>query len=316
MDCSTGTVIRQRALLASTPPDGIDGLPPHPGGQVVPPPPGNSRAMTHGAPARPCWHRAANSISPRWSASRTSPSPCADRREPRGKDRGPRRWLDPNGLVRGGRGGRYNRRRRADRVETALERQYAGLVERAKERQPANGLAEVLAEIAEGDAEGSPAQVRAGLALGWRDVDLEAQAARTAGGVRRRQPAGRHRRRWTTGREVQLGRLLRPLEACARDDLDAIVPRGRTRSVLVSSASDDRPRELLRIAAGMVEASPVLPGAWPRSARARSRSGSPAGATTELRSLANNPATARGRVAPCASATSTRMSTRPERVEQ
>jgi Terminase large subunit, T4likevirus-type, N-terminal len=84
--------------------------------------------------------------------------------------------------------------------------------------------------------------------------------------------------------------------AVARDDLDAIVPRGRTRSVLVASASDDQARELLRIAAGMVEASPVLR----ELAEVRSSVISfklPSGAQTELRSLATNPGTVRGRVA-------------------
>ena len=84
--------------------------------------------------------------------------------------------------------------------------------------------------------------------------------------------------------------------AVARDDLDAIVPRGRTRSVLVASASDDQARELLRIAAGMVQASPVL------SELATIQASTitfklPSGATTELRSLATNPGTVRGRVA-------------------
>ena len=84
--------------------------------------------------------------------------------------------------------------------------------------------------------------------------------------------------------------------AVARDDLDAIVPRGRTRSVLVASASDDQARELLRIAAGMVEASPVLR----ELAEVRASTITfklPSGATTELRSLATNPGTVRGRVA-------------------
>jgi Terminase large subunit, T4likevirus-type, N-terminal len=84
--------------------------------------------------------------------------------------------------------------------------------------------------------------------------------------------------------------------AVARDDLDAIVPRGRVRSVLIASASDDQARELLRIAAGMVEASPVLRElAEVRASTITFRL--PSGAVTELRSVATNPGTVRGRVA-------------------
>jgi hypothetical protein len=84
--------------------------------------------------------------------------------------------------------------------------------------------------------------------------------------------------------------------ASSRPDLDELVPRGRVRSVLLVSASDDQARELLRIAAAMVEASPVL------RELATIQTGVirftlPSGAVTELRSLANNPGTVRGRTA-------------------
>jgi hypothetical protein len=84
--------------------------------------------------------------------------------------------------------------------------------------------------------------------------------------------------------------------AAARDDLDALIPRGRVRSVLLVSASDDQARELVRIAAGMIEASPVLRELATIAERVITFR-LPSGAVTELRSVANNPATVRGRTA-------------------
>ncbi len=43
-----------------------------------------------------------------------------------------------------------------------------------------------------------------------------------------------------------------------RDDLDAMIPRGRIRYCLIASPSEDQSREFVRIAAAFVEASPIL----------------------------------------------------------
>jgi Terminase large subunit, T4likevirus-type, N-terminal len=82
----------------------------------------------------------------------------------------------------------------------------------------------------------------------------------------------------------------------ARDDLDALVPTGRTRHVLVASPSEEQSRELIRIAAGMIEASPVLRALAEPSRNAITFRLS-SGARTALLALPANPATVRGKTA-------------------
>jgi hypothetical protein len=78
-----------------------------------------------------------------------------------------------------------------------------------------------------------------------------------------------------------------------RDDLDAILPRGRRRYVLVAAPGEAQSREFIRVAAGMVEASPVLaPLATVRSDEIEFILAS--GRRTVIRALPANPRTVRG----------------------
>jgi hypothetical protein len=48
--------------------------------------------------------------------------------------------------------------------------------------------------------------------------------------------------------------------ACLRPDLDAVLPRGRTRYVLVGAAGQDQSAEFIRVCAALIEESPLLAG--------------------------------------------------------
>jgi hypothetical protein len=81
--------------------------------------------------------------------------------------------------------------------------------------------------------------------------------------------------------------------ATMRDDLDELLPRGRTRYQLIAAPSESQSRELIRVAAGMVEASPVLRSlATVTADEVHFRL--PSGARTALRALPANPRSVRG----------------------
>jgi phage terminase large subunit-like protein len=78
-----------------------------------------------------------------------------------------------------------------------------------------------------------------------------------------------------------------------RDDLDQILPRGRRRYVLVAAPGESQSREFVRVAAGMIDGSPLL------RSLATLRSDSvefnlPSGRQTVIRALPANPRTVRG----------------------
>lgn len=78
-----------------------------------------------------------------------------------------------------------------------------------------------------------------------------------------------------------------------RDDLSALLPRGRTRYALIAAPSESQSRELIRVAAGMVDASPVLRSlATVHADEIRFRL--PSGAQTAIRALPANPRSIRG----------------------
>ena len=81
-----------------------------------------------------------------------------------------------------------------------------------------------------------------------------------------------------------------------RDDLDAMVPRGRIRYVLVASPSEDQSREFVRIAAAFVEASPVLRGCAKVRAD-RIDFALPSGARTAILAMPARDSSARGKSA-------------------
>jgi hypothetical protein len=66
---------------------------------------------------------------------------------------------------------------------------------------------------------------------------------------------------WAIGRQAgksTLGAIAAVHNAALRPDLDAMVPRGRTRYVLAAAPSEDQAREFVRLCAALIEASPVL----------------------------------------------------------
>lgn len=68
---------------------------------------------------------------------------------------------------------------------------------------------------------------------------------------------------WAIGRQAgksTLGAMVAVHNAAMRPDLDAMVPRGRTRYVLAAAPSEDQAREFVRLAAALIEASPALAG--------------------------------------------------------
>lgn len=90
-----------------------------------------------------------------------------------------------------------------------------------------------------------------------------------------------------------LAALLATHNAVFRDDLDAMIPRGRTRYVLVASPSEDQAREFVSLCAGLIEASPLLaPMAEIKADRIDFRL--PSGAHTAIRALAANSRSVRG----------------------
>ena len=99
--------------------------------------------------------------------------------------------------------------------------------------------------------------------------------------------------RGTAGRQDDDGGRHRDLGATCRDDLDRIPPKGRIRYALIATLSESQSRELIRVAAGMVEARPVL------RSLATIRADEilfdlPSGAKTALRALPANPRSVRG----------------------
>jgi phage terminase large subunit-like protein len=90
-----------------------------------------------------------------------------------------------------------------------------------------------------------------------------------------------------------LSAMLAVHEAVLRADLDAVLPRGRTRYVLVAAPSEDQAREFVSLCAGLVEASPLLaPLAAIKADRIDFRMES--GAHTAIRALAANSRAVRG----------------------
>lgn len=81
--------------------------------------------------------------------------------------------------------------------------------------------------------------------------------------------------------------------ATMRDDLDGVLPRGRTRYALIAAPSEAQSRELIRVAAGMIEASDVLR-QLARISADRIDFQLPSGAHTAIRALPANPRTVRG----------------------
>jgi hypothetical protein len=84
--------------------------------------------------------------------------------------------------------------------------------------------------------------------------------------------------------------------ATCRDDLDALLPRGRTRYALIAAPSESQSRELIRVAAGMIEASPVLRDLATVTADEITFR-LPSGARSALRALPANPRSVRGMTA-------------------
>lgn len=84
--------------------------------------------------------------------------------------------------------------------------------------------------------------------------------------------------------------------ATMRDDLDQLLPRGRTRFALIACPSEDQSRELIRVAAGMVDGSPVLRGLATVKAD-RIDFALPSGAKSAIQALPANPRTVRGMTA-------------------
>jgi hypothetical protein len=84
--------------------------------------------------------------------------------------------------------------------------------------------------------------------------------------------------------------------ATCRDDLDELLPRGRTRYALLAAPSESQSRELIRVASAMIEASPVLRSL--ATIRADEITFAlPSGARTALRALPANPRSVRGMTA-------------------
>ncbi len=81
-----------------------------------------------------------------------------------------------------------------------------------------------------------------------------------------------------------------------RDDLDALMPRGRTRYCLLASPTESQSRELIRLAASMIEASEALRSLAVVKADEIVFS-LPSGAATALRALPANPRSVRGMTA-------------------
>ena len=81
--------------------------------------------------------------------------------------------------------------------------------------------------------------------------------------------------------------------ATLRDDLDSLLPRGRTRYALIAAPTESQSRELIRVAAGMIEESPVLEALATVTADEITFR-LPSGARTALRALPANPRSVRG----------------------
>jgi phage terminase large subunit-like protein len=86
--------------------------------------------------------------------------------------------------------------------------------------------------------------------------------------------------------------------ATCRDDLDALMPRGRTRFVLLASPSEAQSRESVRVMTAMLEASPALRDLATVTAD-RIDFTLPSGARTAIRALPANPRSVRGMTASC-----------------
>jgi Terminase large subunit, T4likevirus-type, N-terminal len=90
-----------------------------------------------------------------------------------------------------------------------------------------------------------------------------------------------------------LAAMLAVHNAMLRDDLNGMIPRGRTRYVLVASPSEDQSREFVSLCAGIIEASSLLaPMAEIKADRIDFRL--PSGAHTAIRALAANSRSVRG----------------------
>ncbi len=90
-----------------------------------------------------------------------------------------------------------------------------------------------------------------------------------------------------------LSAMLAVHNCCLRDDLDAMLPRGRVRYVLVAAPGEDQAREFVSLAAALVDASPLL------SSMATIRSDRidfalPSGARSAIRAMASNSRSVRG----------------------
>jgi len=98
------------------------------------------------------------------------------------------------------------------------------------------------------------------------------------------------------GSKSTLAALLAVHNAVLRDDLDGMIPRGRTRYVLSASPSEDQSREFVGLCAGIVEASPLLASmAEIKADRIDFRL--PSGAHTAIQALAANSRSVRGKSA-------------------
>lgn len=101
---------------------------------------------------------------------------------------------------------------------------------------------------------------------------------------------------WAIGRQSgksTLGALAAVHNACLRPDLDAILPRGRTRYVLSAAPSEDQAREFVRLCAAIIDGSPLLaPLAEIKADRIDFTLAS--GARSAIRAMAANSRTVRG----------------------
>jgi phage terminase large subunit-like protein len=104
---------------------------------------------------------------------------------------------------------------------------------------------------------------------------------------------------WSIGRQAgksSLAACAAVHNAALRDDLDGIVPKGRTRYLLVAAPGEDQAREFVRLCDALIDASPLLR----RMATVKAdeiRFRKPNGAKIAIRAMAANSRTARGRSA-------------------
>jgi hypothetical protein len=85
--------------------------------------------------------------------------------------------------------------------------------------------------------------------------------------------------------------------ATLRDDLDGEMRRGQIRYALICAPREDQARELIQVAAGMIDASPVLRALAPVVRADRIDFTLPSGARTAIRALPANPRSIRGMTA-------------------